>query len=254
MPAQRKPPAVQAADSGRGRRPTVQDQLIDLIVELDLDPGEVLPPEPELMRTLGVSRNSVREALKSLQALGIVDIRHGYGTYVGTPQLRSLAPGLLFHTRLAVRRDNPRGLLDIVEVRALLESGLIRRSARELGDDDIRRLRDELDALAADGDAGRAGHDRRFHELLYEPLGNALVLQLIALFWDVYRQVETEVGKPHTAHGQVVRQHGQVLEAVAARDPDAAAARIAEHFADITARFDRWTGATGPAAAAPDPA
>ncbi|SHM21838.1 FadR/GntR family transcriptional regulator [Actinacidiphila paucisporea] len=153
-----------------------------------------------------------------------------------------------------MRRDNPRGLLDIVEVRALLESGLIRRSALELTDEDLGRLRDELDALAADGDAGRAGHDRRFHELLYEPLGNALVLQLIALFWDVYRQVETEVGKPHTAHDQVVRQHRQVLEAVAARDPDAAAARIAEHFADITGRFDRWTGATGSAAVAADPA
>jgi DNA-binding FadR family transcriptional regulator len=251
MSAQRKPPEVPATLADRPRRPSVQDQLIDLIVELDLDPGEVLPPEPELMRTLGVSRNSVREALKGLQALGIVDIRHGYGTYVGTAQLRSMAPGLLFHTRLAVRRDNPRGLLDIVEVRALLESGLIRRAALELGDADIARLRAELDALEADGDAGRAGHDRRFHELLYEPLGNALVLQLIALFWDVYRQVETEVGKPHTAHGQVVRQHRQVLEAVAARDPDAAAARIAEHFADITGRFDRWTGSGWPRGAEP---
>ncbi|MFI0942987.1 FadR/GntR family transcriptional regulator [Streptomyces sp. NPDC021020] len=247
MSAQRKPPEVAATLADRPRRPSVQDQLIDLIVELDLDPGEVLPPEPELMRTLGVSRNSVREALKGLQALGIVDIRHGYGTYVGTAQLRSLAPGLLFHTRLAVRRDDPRGLLDIVEVRALLESGLIRRSALELDDADLDRLRAELDALEADGDTGRAGHDRRFHELLYEPLGNALVLQLIALFWDVYRQVESEVGKPHTAHGQVVRQHRRVLEAVAARDPDAAAARIAEHFADITGRFDRWTGTPRPA-------
>jgi DNA-binding FadR family transcriptional regulator len=244
MSAQRKPPEAPAPLAERPRRPSVQDQLIDLIVELDLDPGEVLPPETELMRTLGVSRNSVREALKGLQALGIVDIRHGYGTYVGTAQLRSLAPGLLFHTRLAVRRDNPRGLLDIVEVRALLESGLIRRSALELDDADLDRLRTELDALEADGDAGRAGHDRRFHE----PLGNALVLQLIALFWDVYRQVESEVGKPHTAHGQVVGQHRRVLEAVAARDPDAAAARIAEHFADITSRFDRWTAGPRPAA------
>lgn len=248
MSAQRKPPEVPATLADRPRRPSVQDQLIDLIVELDLDPGEVLPPEPELMRTLGVSRNSVREALKGLQAFGIVDIRHGYGTYVGTAQLRSLAPGLLFHTRLAVRRDNPRGLLDIVEVRALLESGLIRRAALELDEADLDRLRAELDALEADGDAGRAGHDRRFHELLYEPLGNALVLQLIALFWDVYRQVESEVGKPHTAHGQVVRQHRRVLEAVAARDPDEAAARIAEHFADITGRFDRWTGRPRPPA------
>ncbi len=236
MPPQRKPPEL----VNRNHRPTVQDQLIDLIVELDLDPGDVLPAETELMRTLGVSRNSVREALKSLQALGIVDIRHGYGTYVGTAQLRSMQPGLLFHTRLAVRRENPQVLHDIVEVRALLESGLIRRSAVELTPADIDRLEAELDALAADGDAGRAAHDRRFHELLYEPLGNALVLQLIALFWDVYRQLEHEVGKPRTDHDQVVRQHRRIIEALRSRDPARAAETIAEHFADVTSRIDRF--------------
>ncbi|SEN93008.1 FadR/GntR family transcriptional regulator [Actinacidiphila rubida] len=267
MPVQRKPPATvspttsqvtaarspaarQALDSAaahpdRLRRPTVQDRIVELVVEMDLDPGDPLPPEPELMRTLGVSRNSVREALKGLQALGIVDVRHGYGTYVGTGTLHSLAPGLLFHSRLGVRRDNPRALLDIVEVRALLESGLIRRAAHELAAGDLDRLHEELDALAADGDEGRAGHDRRFHELLYEPLGNVLALQLIALFWDVYRQLEADMAKPRTDHAHVVRQHRQVLEALEAHDPDAAAASIAEHFADITARIDQWAAARG---------
>jgi DNA-binding FadR family transcriptional regulator len=246
MPAQRKPPAVPRVPE-RVRRPSVQDQIVDLIVEADLDPGDPLPAEPELTRALGVSRNSVREALKGLQALGIVEVRHGYGTYVGTAALRSLAPGLLFHSRLAVRRDNPRALLDIVEVRALLESGLIRRAALELRPEDLDRLRAELDGLAADGDAGRAGHDRRFHELLYEPLGNALALQLIALFWDVYRQLETDMAKPRTDHEHVVGQHRQVLEALESRDPDAAAARIAEHFADVTARIGLWAEDRRPA-------
>lgn len=241
MPAQRKPLAP-AADPGRGtRRLTVQDQIVDLIVELDLGPGEALPTEPELMRTLAVSRNSVREGLKGLQALGIVDIRHGYGTYVGTAQLDSLAQNLLFHTRLAVRRDDHRALRDIVEVRALLESGLIRRSAVELAPVDLGRLEAELEALAEGGDAGRAGHDRRFHELLYEPLGNTLALELIALFWGVYRQLESELGKPRTDHQQVVRQHRRILDALLSHDPDAAAAELAGHFADITARIDQWS-------------
>ena len=247
MPAQRKPPATVSPVPERLRPPSVQDRIVELVVAMDLDPGDPLPPEPELMRTLGVSRNSVREALKGLQALGIVDVRHGYGTYVGTGALRSLAPGLLFHSRLGVRRDNPRALLDIVEVRALLESGLIRRAARELNRADLDRLREELDALAAGGDEGRAGHDRRFHELLYEPLGNELALQLIALFWDVYRQLEADMAKPRTDHEHVVRQHGQVLDALEAGDPDGAAATIAEHFADITDRIEQWATARGAA-------
>ncbi|WP_335980837.1 FadR/GntR family transcriptional regulator [Streptomyces sp. CA2R106] len=240
MPAERKPLAPKDAPRARGRQPSVQDRITDLIVELDLDPGDALPPEPELMRALGVSRNSVREALKGLQALGIVDVRHGYGTYVGTAQLLSMAPGLLFHARLAVRREHPGALRDIVEVRALLESGLIRRSAVELSGADLDRLQAELDALAADGAAARADHDRRFHELLYEPLGNALALQLIALFWGVYRQLEGEVGKARTDHEQVVRQHRTVLAALRSRDADAAAAAIAEHFADVIARTEQW--------------
>lgn len=267
MPAQRKVPAAVSRAPERTRRPTVQDLIVELMVDMDLDPGDPLPPEPELVRTLGVSRNSVREALKGLQAFGIVDIRHGFGTYVGTGALHSLAPGLLFHTRLGVRRANPRAVLDIVEVRALLESGLIRRSARELTRADLDRLRDELASLAAHGDARRAGHDRRFHELLYEPLGNALALQLIAQFWEVYRQVEadmtsaagttdtasatnttdtasaTDTAEPYPDHAHVVRQHRRILEALEARDPDAAAAAIAGHFADVTARVDRWADA-----------
>ena len=236
MPAQRKPAAAAraaAADPVRGRRPTVQDLLVDLIVDLDLDPGDALPAEPELMRALGVSRNSVREALKGLQAFGIVDIRHGYGTYVGRAPLRSMGPGLLFHSRLAVRRGDPRALRDIVEVRALLESGLIRRAALELAPDDTERLAEELDALAANGDADRAGHDRRFHELLYEPLGNALALQLIDQFWDVYRQLEAETGTPRPDHAHLIRHHRQLLDALRHRDPDAAAALLADHFAAI---------------------
>lgn len=224
------------------RRPSVQDRLVELIMALDLDAGDALPAEQELMRALGVSRNSVREALKSLQALGIVDIRHGYGTYVGAPGLRSLAPGLLFHTRLAVKREDHRALRDIVEVRALLEGGLIRRAAVQLTDDHLDRLDRELDALAADGAEGRAGHDRRFHELLYEPLENAVVLQLIALFWDVYRQLEHEIGKPETDHEQVVRLHRRVVEALRDRDPGRAAEAIESHFADILARIDRLGG------------
>jgi DNA-binding FadR family transcriptional regulator len=245
MPPQRKPPAP-ADRAGRGDRPTVSDQLVELIIGLELDPGDPLPPETELTATLGVSRNSVREALKGLQALGIVDVRHGYGTYVGSGELHSLQPGLLFHSRLALRRADPRVLHDIVEVRELLESGLVRRSAVELGPADLAALDAELAALEADGDSGRAGHDRRFHELLYEPLGNDLVLQLIALFWDVYRRLEHEIGKPGTDHAQVVRQHRRVAGAVRSRDPQAAADAIHEHFADITARIDRWAASRRP--------
>ena len=245
MPPHRKPPEPGNQPAGRLRPPTVRDRLIELITDLDLDSGEALPAETELMRTLGVSRNSVREALKSLQAHGIVDVRHGYGTYVGTAQLRAMRPGLLFRTRLAVRRGDPGPLRDVLEARALLEAGLIRRCALELTPADLDRAEAELDALAAaDDPADRAAHDRRFHELLYEPLGNAVVLQLVALFWDVHRE-SSPAAAPADGHEHAVHRHRRIVEALRARDPDAAAAAIGDHFADLTSRTDRWAAAAG---------
>ena len=71
---------------------------MQLILDRRLRAGAPLPTEAELMEDLGVSRNSVREALKALQALDIVEIRHGYGTYVGQASLTPLIDGLTFRT------------------------------------------------------------------------------------------------------------------------------------------------------------
>jgi DNA-binding FadR family transcriptional regulator len=60
----------------------LEERIVELIHERGLTPGAAMPTEPQLMDLLGASRNSVREAIRALQALGIVDIRHGYGTFV----------------------------------------------------------------------------------------------------------------------------------------------------------------------------
>jgi DNA-binding FadR family transcriptional regulator len=216
----------------------VQERVVELIVDSRLAAGSPLPPEPEIMRALGVSRNSVREALKGLQALGIVQIRHGYGTFVGSAPLRAMEPALLLHARISGKGDR-RSLHDMVEIRALLETGLIRRAALELTEEQIVSLEAELAALEAQGEAEQAGHDHRFHELLYEPLGNQMALELIEIFWDVYHQLADELGRPETDATQIVLQHRLIVEALRARDPGRAAEAIDLHFADLRARIDR---------------
>lgn len=228
-------------DKSTGRRTTaeaVQERVVELIVDRGLATGSPLPAEPEIMRALGVSRNSVREALKGLQALGIVEIRHGYGTFVGTAPLRAMEPALLLHARMSGKGDR-RSLHDMVEIRALLENGLIRRSALELTREQIAALELELAALEAHGEAGQPEHDHRFHELLYEPLGNQMALELIGMFWDVYHQLEGELGRPETDAAQIVDEHRMIVEAVRARDPERAAEMIDRHFADVRARIDK---------------
>jgi DNA-binding FadR family transcriptional regulator len=236
---------VSILDKSSDRRTTaqaVQDRVVELIVERGLVTGASLPTEPEIMSALGVSRNSVREALKGLQALGIVEIRHGYGTFVGAAPLRAMEPALLLHARISGKGDR-RSLHDMVEIRALLENGLIRRSAVELTGEHIAALELELAALEEHGEAEQAKHDHRFHELLYEPLGNQMALELIGMFWDVYHQLEGELGRPETDAAQTVHEHRMIIEALRARDPERAAEMIDRHFADVRARIDRLPAA-----------
>ena len=88
--------------------------------------GDPLPTESELMDELGIGRNSVREALKALQAVGIVDIRHGFGMFVGRMSLTGLVDELAFHSRITLQ-DSRNHLGYLIEIREVLESGLVQR-------------------------------------------------------------------------------------------------------------------------------
>ncbi|GGZ52908.1 transcriptional regulator [Streptomyces bluensis] len=231
-------------ETGNRRRPErrvssqVQRDVMQLILDRKLRPGAPLPTETELMGDLGVSRNSVREALKALQALDIVDIRHGYGTYVGQASLTPLVDGLTFRT-LARPDDDPGALAEILQVREVLEEGLIRRAAATLSDTDLDRLEAVVDRMEAAGKAGEPFPelDREFHELLYAPLGNALVPQLLGAFWTVFRRVSGARGwTDDPAPELTVRRHRDIVTALRAHDIEAAQRAMADHFRGIEAR------------------
>src|ERR671937_740376 len=101
----------------------LQDRVVDLILNTGLPPGAPLPSEPELMNELGASRNSIRETLRALHTLGIVDIRHGYGTFVGEAPVTALMPGLLFRAHQSARHDAA-ALVDFIQIRRILETAL----------------------------------------------------------------------------------------------------------------------------------
>ncbi|MFE7977218.1 FadR/GntR family transcriptional regulator [Streptomyces shenzhenensis] len=218
--------------AGESRNSRIQCAVVQLILDRRLRPGAPLPTETELMAGLGVSRNSVREALKALQALDIVEIRHGYGTYVGRASLSPLADGLTF--RALTRHDgDPGALAELLQVRAVLEEGLIRRVAATVTEPELDRLEPVLTRMAAAGLAGRPFPelDRQFHELLYAPLGNALVPQLLGAFWTVFHRVAGVRGRPDDPAPEVtVRLHRDIVTALRARDVAGAQHAMAVHF------------------------
>jgi DNA-binding FadR family transcriptional regulator len=221
------------ASSGR----QLEGRIIDLIFEQGLTTGAAMPPEPQLVATLGASRNSVREALRALHTLGIVEIRHGYGTFVGQAPLTAVAPGLLFRTRLSVR-DDPAALVDLVHTRELLELGLLDEVVKHVDDVLLADLEAVATAMATGSPGSLADSDRRFHQTLYRSAGNELATQLIDLFWDIYHQVEAELEPPQVDRDRIAADHLRIVDALRTGDVDTVRGAVREHFKDLGTRVD----------------
>ncbi|GAA1697005.1 FadR/GntR family transcriptional regulator [Fodinicola feengrottensis] len=223
-----------------GRAVEVQEAVKQIILDRRLGAGDPLPTEFELMESLGAGRNSVREALKALQAVGIVEIRHGFGMFVGEMTLSGLVDELTFHSRMTLP-EGAAQLGHLMEIREVLEVGLVRRLIERHPDADLAPVTEVIDRMAAEALAGAvsAQTDRLFHEVLYRPLGNPLVGQLLGAFWDVYYQLRDHLGAPHETPAGVVRRHRDIYLAVVAADGPAAAVAMRAHFDSIRTRLAR---------------
>ncbi|MEU6266122.1 FadR/GntR family transcriptional regulator [Saccharopolyspora shandongensis] len=214
----------------------LQDKVVDLILESGLAPGAPLPSEPQLMAQFGASRNSIRETLRALHTLGIVDIRHGYGTFVGEAPVTALLPGLLFRARQSARQDAST-LADFLQLRRILETALISEVPQRADDELIGELESCIAEMRS-GDVVEA--DRRFHQALYRPVGNEIAVQLIDLFWTVYHRVEAEIDPPEVVRDEIGDEHQRIVDAIRAGDCGAAAEEMTRHFSDIERRSRRF--------------
>ncbi|MGA6164254.1 FadR/GntR family transcriptional regulator [Amycolatopsis magusensis] len=216
----------------------LRESVKRLIVDRGLPPGALLPTELELMRELEVGRNPLREAMKALEAQGIVDIRHGYGTYVGGVSLSGLEAGLAFRGALSVRGDLT-DIRELLEVREVLEAGL---TSRVLAAGDAVELDVLESAVRTMEERARTGEfapeaDWLFHETLYRPLGNDLVLELLRVFWRVFRSLDDDLPRGEGETPAVIAGwHRDILEALRRRDEPALHAAVEAHFRGIRAR------------------
>ncbi|WP_243859612.1 FadR/GntR family transcriptional regulator [Amycolatopsis arida] len=233
-------PSAERPGGARANQRALQESIKRLIVDRGLAPGAPLPTEHDLMRELGVSRHPLREAMKALEALGIVDIRHGYGTYVGSGALTGLEAGLAFRGALSLRGDL-RDIRDLLEVREVLEAGLVDRLLAAHDRLDFAALEAAVAGMEREAERGRyaADHDWAFHEALYRPLGNELVLALLQVFWRVFHQLDAELPRAADPPEVTARWHRNILDALRAGDEPALRAAVDEHFRGIRARVER---------------
>ncbi|UNO41859.1 FadR/GntR family transcriptional regulator [Streptomyces sp. MST-110588] len=216
----------------------IQERIKKLIIDRRLPSGASLPTETELMELLGVSRNSVREALKALQAMGIVEIRHGFGTYVGPMSMAPMTEGLAFRTVAGHLRGED-SLRQLLELREAVETGLIARLAGQVPAADLAELETIVARMAREAERGsvEAETDRAFHAALYRGLDNLLLSEVLDAFWDAFHRVRTDLADLRTDPKVTHRQHREILDAVRAGDALRAERAVRDHFDNIRQRL-----------------
>jgi DNA-binding FadR family transcriptional regulator len=217
---------------------TIQQRIERYIIDSGSSPGNLLPPQQELARALGISVPSLREAMKSLEAIGVVEVRHGSGTYVGRFSLDPLVDGLTFRIRLEAG-ENMRTMTELLEIRMMLESAYVRRVAECAGSHlvaDLYQIVERMEA-SAQRDLAFALDDRRFHEMVYAPIKNAFLTLLVRAFWDVVNIIRPELFAGPEDLGSTAAEHRAIVDAIAAHQPDTAEQAMAAHFDGIRARI-----------------
>jgi len=207
---------------------SVAQSLTQQIIGRAMMPGDSLPSESDIGRRLGVSKPVVREAIRKLSALGIVDIKQGKQTTVGR-----LAPEPVRQMLRFALHINAEGLRDAVELRRALETYAVRRAAEFATDDDIARLRAALKRLEDDfADPDRCvAADIAFHQLIAHMSRNSLVAFLIdALSDSMAETISVLRAKTKGLDQNTVGRHRALVEAIARRDPEAAVAAMHNHF------------------------
>jgi GntR family transcriptional repressor for pyruvate dehydrogenase complex len=208
----------------------VVKQVQDIIRDGLLRPGDMLPPERELAEMLHVSRGSLREAILSLESMGLVEPRHGEGTVV-----RDLSAAPLVN-QLSAMLVQKRALVgELLEFRLMIEPTLAARAAANATKEEIANLEEILNRQQAKVDQGELAidEDSKFHYAIAQAARNSVVLKVLDVFMDYLRdsrelslQVE---GRPQRS----LNSHRRILNAIARKNPAAAEMAMRKHISTV---------------------
>lgn len=221
---------------GHSRAHDVVSDLTRRILLGTFKPGDKLPSESSIVREQGVSRTVVREALSKLQASGLVETRHGIGSFVIG---RKMQEGPRLGAEIAS------GVRDILELRLGLEGQAAALAALRRTDEHLQRMRRVLadyQDLAAAGDSCSEA-DRRFHMLIAEATCNFYFMEMTsqlgsALIPRNRIDVEDRAGAKLARHAYLASlEHEAIFNAIRRQDPDAARAAVCLHLASSRERL-----------------
>jgi GntR family transcriptional repressor for pyruvate dehydrogenase complex len=209
----------------------IADRLKEAILAGELKPGQELPPEREMAKSFGVSRVSLREALNTLQAAGLVEIQQGNRTCV-----RPITTLSMHDPLVSLVKRSMDDFLKVFEVRRFLEMGSAYLAAQRATKSDIKKLEENQEAMKGDLKKERlmAKSDFEFHQALAEASHNLVFSHILHTIFDLLQE-ELRVAYGHILEksenrNNLLEQHNLILEAVKQGDPDKALEATMDHL------------------------
>jgi GntR family transcriptional regulator, transcriptional repressor for pyruvate dehydrogenase complex len=224
-------------------------QVRDLITSGRLKVGDRLPAERELAKTLEVGRSTVREAIRAMESLGVLQARPGEGTFLVA--LPGDPPPDPVSANAFKSWDNQRKLF---EVRMVIEPDLAALAARRASFDQISKMREILlqqEEIVKQGSTGIES-DSTFHFLLAEAAGNDILLRIMDSLMDLLRETREASLQTGGRPSRSLKQHRAILRAIESRDPRTAEQKMREHITEmeqLVFTTQEWPAGSAPAAA-----
>ena len=205
-----------------------------MLMSGELRPGDRLPPEKELGDKLGLSRSSLREAVKALELIRVLDVRRGDGTYVTSLEPRLLLEAMSF----VVDLHQDASVLEIFEVRRILEPAAAALAVPRATAQDVAKLADMVGSVADDGSVeDLVAHDLTFHRYLSDLSGNSYLSSLLetlsssTLRARIWRGLTEE-----NAVAKTLAEHRRIVDAIAAGDVELTRSLAVVHINGV----QRW--------------
>jgi len=214
----------------------IMEQLKDMISKGQLKYGQKLPSERELAESLGVSRASVREALTALEAIGILDIRPGEGTFV-----RETSVSATFAPLAMVLEMEQNSMSQLMEVRRVLETEMAALTAQRATEEDLINIETNLDHMKSAKTISEAVEaDLWFHFAIAEATHNSILLRIMNTVADLMHNTfriqreELFAGKGR----EIIAEHEAIYKAIRDRDIESARLRMLQHIDNIQAGIE----------------
>ena len=215
----------------------VASRVMELIQRGAYDAGERLPSIVEMARALGVGHPTLREALMKLELIGIVEIKHGSGVYVGANKNTLLLSNPVFHGDVTRKL-----LLDLIQARIPIETTSARLAATRATDEHLERMEGFLTESNRNlsDDAVLTQMNMAFHREIAVASGNTVLLQLQEVLTNFFGREQRMLLGIHGSRGTDHEQHLEIFDALRSRMPDLAAVRMETHLDGVYKVVEKW--------------